>query len=223
MLDLATNPILGESEIKTVDAADLDAPSILARPRRNAKRELLDLRRQQLAAEVLGRLTRTNEIYGFTKGQFSMLDLLRACMERTGPASLVISTWTAAKAEIQQLSALHESGAMKDVRWLIDHSFASRDKQAAHAIRLSFGLESVRVASVHCKFFTLTNARWQLVVRTSMNLNMNPRFEDFTIANDPEAHDFLHTIIDEIWAKQNVSLAERMGRGEFQRHFDLEM
>ena len=41
-----------------------------------------------------------------------------------------------------------------------------------------------------------------------MNLNMNPRCEDFTLGHDPELAGFLNTILDELFAKQPKALAD---------------
>jgi hypothetical protein len=41
-----------------------------------------------------------------------------------------------------------------------------------------------------------------------MNLNMNPRTEDFLIGHDPELAEFLNRILDEIWAKQQSEMAD---------------
>jgi hypothetical protein len=185
---------------------------------------LLDLRRAENAETAIERLTKTNELYGFTKGQFSVLDIIRACLKRTGPARFSISTWTAAKKEIVDLEGMHAAGSMlPKPRWLVDYTFARRDKSALHHIRNVFGADSVRVANTHSKFCLFQNSEWQLVLRSSMNLNMNPRFEDFTLAHDPEVAAFLTGILDEIWTKQKRGWADEAQPGENLRLFKTEM
>lgn len=213
------NPLLADDTLDCVDLAELRSPVILDRPKRNAKRELLDLRRAASAQTAIASLTKANELYGFTKGQFSVLDLIKACLDRTGPARFSISTWTAARKEIVDLEALQAAGQITETRWLIDYTFARRDRSALHHIRKVFGSDSLRVANTHSKFCLFTNDRWRLVLRSSMNLNMNPRFEDFTLANDPEVADFLEAILDEIWTKQARSWADKAKPGENLRSF----
>jgi hypothetical protein len=200
---------IGEA-VTTVDLDDLKAPTVLRRQSAAAihRRTLLDLRRRQSAAEAISGLTRDVEIYGFTKGQFSLLDLLTAAIDVTGPAAIVLSTWTAARTEIQALRQLRDEGKMTSLRWLVDVTFARRDPAAAPAIRETFGLDAIRVAQNHSKFALFTAPNWQLVLRTSMNLNMNPRFEDFTLGHDPALYQFLAAIIQEIWTKQKRELAQ---------------
>jgi hypothetical protein len=224
-LQLSRNPLLSDDDMKAVDLADLESPTMLDRPRgrRGIKRELLDLRRAAKAAEAIQGLHRENELYGFTKGQFSILDLIKACVAKIGPAHFSISTWTAARKEIVELEQMYRDGQLLSVRFLIDYTFARRDKAALHHIRKTFGADSVRVANTHSKFCIFANADWQLVLRSSMNLNMNPRFEDFTLGHDPEVAAFLGGILDEIWAKQKREYLDTAKPGENLQLFINEM
>lgn len=214
----ARNPLLAAESVRTVDVAEIEAPAVLARSKSSRVRELRELRRKETAAAAIAGLTHDVELYGFTKGQFSLLDLIRAALEVTGPARLSLSTWTAARHEIQSLDRMVGDGSLLSMRWLVDFTFARRDPEAAHQIRQTFGLDAIRVAQNHAKFALFTNDAWRLVVRTSMNLNMNPRFEDFHIAHDPELAAFLTRILDDIWTRQKRSLADASLK-EARRHF----
>jgi hypothetical protein len=90
---------------------------------------------------------------------------------------------------------------------------ARRETAITSQLREAFGHENIRVAANHAKWCLFQNAEWRLVLRSSMNLNMNPRFEDFQIAHDPELAAFLNAILDEIWAKQTKAMSDsRPGR-----------
>ena len=172
--------------------------------------------------EAIAGLDRETEIFGFTKGQFSLLDLLAALFEVTGPAHLSISTWTAATYEIQSLAAMLQRGDILGSRWLIDFSMARREPAITAQLREVFGRDAIRVAQNHAKWCILQNADWRLVLRSSMNLNMNPRFEDFQVAHDPELAAFLNSILDQIWAIQPQKLADAAPY-EIVKHFRDEM
>ncbi len=206
VLSQSVNPLICGDRLKTVNCEDIDAPALLDRPQRTGRREIRDLRAKQTADAAVAGLTKANEIYGLTKGQFSMLQLLQATIDRTGPVHFSLSTWTAAKWEIGKLTDLQAGGKLLSTRWLIDFTFSRRDPGAANLIRTAFGLESMRVSQVHSKFAIFGNDEWKVVLRTSMNLNMNPRMEDFTIANDPELYQFLDTFLADIWTRQRRHL-----------------
>lgn len=221
-LPIYRNPLLEKEKLRTCNVEQLSCPTVFARRHRTCARELRDLRRKQTAAAAIHGLTRDLEVYGFTKGQFSLLDLIVALLEITGPARVTLSTWTAARHEILSLAELAGTGLLLSMRWLVDFTFARRDPEAAHQIRQTFGLEAIRVAQSHAKFCLLENSEWRLVLRSSMNLNMNPRFEDFTIAHDPQLADFLQTIIHDIWTRQERTLAEATP-AEIRRHFATDL
>jgi len=150
------------------------------------------------------------------------MDLLAVLFEITGPAHLSISTWTASPHEIQSLKAMADRGTVLGTRWLIDFSMARRDPAATSQLREAFSHDNVRVAQVHAKFALIQNRDWKVACRSSMNLNMNPRFEDFQVADDPELAQFLNAILDEIFAKQKKELADATPY-EIVKHFRDEM
>lgn len=200
--------------IGMVNAEEINAAAVQRRHKRlDVRRELRDCRKSSSAAAAIDGLNHENEIYGITKGQFSLVQLLEAVVEISGPCHFTLSTWTAARFEIQRMARLMESGSLLSTRWLLDFTFARRDPSAAEQIRSTFGLESVRVSQVHAKLALFGNDDWKIVLRTSMNLNMNPRMEDFTISHDAEQFAFWSTILDDIWKRQPTELQkERLGK-----------
>ncbi len=206
-LPIGENAILADTGPAVADMTTLQANAIHRRALNTSRRELRDQRRVTSAAEAVAGFKPGIEIFGFTKGAFSLIDLLRALLDISGPAALAISTWTAAKYDAAEVLDFIHSGKVTETRWLVDFSFQRRCPEVANEIRWLFGTDSIRVAKNHAKFVLLTNTQWQIVVRTSMNLNTNPRFEDFTIAHDPQLAAFLNSIIEEIWQRQAGSLA----------------
>ena len=162
------------------------------------------------------------EIYGFTKGQFSVVDLLQESLRITGKAALTVSTWTAAQTDVSTVIDFVESGFCDSARWLVDLTFQRRSPELAQRIRDAFGADAIRVGKNHAKFFMIRNNEWDVICQTSMNLNFNPRFENFSIRNDPGLCDFHQTIFDEIWRNQKRTMATARPY-EIQKHFLNEM
>jgi hypothetical protein len=173
--------------------------------RRKTKAETRIIRRaltQASAAEAIGPITAGIELYGLTAGQFSLIDLIEHCLSFTGPCSAVISTWTAANTDIGFAYKLMSCGLLSSLRFLVDFSFPSRQPAYCAALREVFGDHCIRISKNHAKFVLLRNDSWNIVVRTSMNLNENRRLENFEISDDERLADFLEAVIDEIFEGQ---------------------
>jgi hypothetical protein len=214
------NPILS----KTEPVAKLDfinAPCVIKK-KISAKREIRDLRRSQSAKEAIGEWDFETEIFGFTKGAFSVIDIITHILDLTGQANVVFSTWTAAKTDITAVLEMVKSKKILDSRWLVDLTFQRRSPELAHEIRKTFGNDAIRVAKNHAKFALIETSKYKIVLRTSMNINYNPRFEDFTISNDPELYDFIMNIINEVWKRQPASMANATPH-KIEKHFELEL
>ena len=145
----------------------------------------------ETAEAALGTLTPGCRIFGMTKGQFSLLDLLRAILAQTGPADVVISTWTAGIRDAENADALMDTGAIRSLTLLTDRSFPTRKPEYCARLLEIFGADAIRCTRTHAKFLIIRNERWNLAVRSSMNLNRNPRFEQFDIDDDPALCDFV--------------------------------
>lgn len=200
------NPLLASDPDLVVDPAVI-RQAVIKRP--IPKREIMDLRRIQSATEAVAGLERDGmELFGLTKGQFSLTDMIEAILEKTGPADLSISTWTAANGDVTRMLELLNSGAIRSCRWLVDLTFMRRCPQLTSEIRAKFGSDAIRVTKTHAKFCTITNDDWQIALRSSMNLNQNPRMESFQVGHDPVLCQFLSEVLDDVWKRQNKGIAD---------------
>jgi hypothetical protein len=145
----------------------------------------------RFAAQAVGPITKGCEIFGICKGQFSLVELIEHCLDATGPAWVVVSTWTAGNADIEHFGSLVEDARIVKCFWIVDFSFISR--QAAYAVQIyeRFGTECITTTSNHAKFVLIGNKDWKLAIRTSMNLNKNSRAETYEISDSPALYDFL--------------------------------
>lgn len=152
------------------------------------------------AAQAIGAIEPDMELYGFSKGQFSLIDIVVCLLTQTGPADVAIATWTAASVEIENTQRLLRTGAIKSLRFLVDFSFPRRQPKYCAELRDAFGDDCIRVTKTHAKFVLIRNESWNLVVRTSMNLNANARFENFEISDDSAMADFLDGVVAEVFS-----------------------
>jgi len=167
------------------------------RPSRHAVRTAKTLS----AREALGTLTHGQDVFILTYGQFSLIDLLVAILDQTGPADVTISTWTAADAHLQRSRELLESSQIRTMRWIVDQSFETRQPEYCYHMRQLFGADCIRAIRTHAKFMIIRNDQWDVVVRTSMNMNENPRLENAEVAEDSEFAAFFSRVADTVFAE----------------------
>jgi len=161
------------------------------------------------ASDSIGELVPGCEIYVLTYGQFSLIDALVAILDQTGPAAVDLATWTAASADLRVMARLLEGAAITRMRYLVDGSFLTRQPKYCADMRGLFGPDCIRTTKMHGKFATIRNDDWTLAIRTSMNLNTNPRLENIEISDDPALCAFLTQVVDEIYGEQSVGTWEQ--------------
>ncbi len=189
-----------------------------------------DVRRVQYEANVaaaVGPVEHGCEIYGLGRGTYSLIDLLEHILTFTGPADLVISTWTAAGADIDYALRLRDDGRVRSILWLVDSSFPVRQPGYCKAMRDRFGDAAIRVTKNHAKFVLIGNDEWHVVLRTSMNLNENKRLESWEVSDDEGLHSYLTAVVAELFAAPTPldagtadTAAYRAFTAETERHRD---
>jgi len=165
------------------------------------------LMRNETAREALDRagFGPGREVFGFNQGTFSLIDLIDATIDYTGPADCLIATWTAAKAEMHQVEDWLARGRLCSSRWMVDRSFLSRQPALCEALRRTFGDGSIRVSRCHAKFVLLGNAEWSVTLLTSMNLNRNARIENYLVSSCPVLHREYTALVGRVFEGQEES------------------
>lgn len=168
------------------------------------KREVRNAFAVDSAADAIGAIGRNCEIYGLSKGQFSLIDIIQHCLRATGPADVVLSTWTAANADLGFAFRLLADGAIRTCRFVVDFSFPVRQPEYCAALRERFGDDAIRLTKNHAKFCLIHNGEWSIVIRTSMNLNENRRLESFEISDDAGLCGYLLGVVGELFAEHGA-------------------
>jgi len=150
--------------------------------REAVQREFRHGMRGESAARCIGEIAKGCDVFGLTKGDFSMIDILRHVAAQIGPCRVDVGTWTAAHSDIKQAERLLNDSNVTAMRWLVDRSFPNRQPAYFRSVLDRFGRDSVRLARFHAKFLLMENDAFSVAVRTSMNLNENKRIEFFEIS-----------------------------------------
>ena len=177
--------------------------------RKSPKRKLI-IAPYQLAHDCIGEITPGCSIIGVTKGQFSLLDLIRAVSDQVGPAALTVSTWSTGIRDTQNLDILINQGTFTSVSLCLDRSFSGRQPKYVQEVIRVWGQENIRMTRNHGKFFLLRNEQWNICCRSSMNLNRNPRLEQFDIDDSLELCEFFADIIKQIFEKMPPGLTKKV-------------
>ena len=154
------------------------------------------------AAAAVAPLRRGGRVSGLTLGQFSLLDLIRAILAKTGPADVTISTWTAGIRDAETAAWLLSADEIRSLRFVVDRSFATRQPRYARRMVELFGESAILATRTHAKFATIINDKWSIAVRSSMNLNKNARVEQFDIDDDPALCRLFGDYVDRVAAEQ---------------------
>ncbi len=142
----------------------------------------------------------TDIAFGLTMGQFSLLDLIEATLDITGPAHVLISTWSAGFYDVERAEAFRSDGRMLSCRFIMDSSDKRGQAKGTDVADL-FGDDSIRTTRTHAKFVVVHNDDWHVVIQSSMNLNLNPRSEQFSMMDDPTTAEFILGIADSLWGE----------------------
>ena len=142
------------------------------------------------------------EVFGFTSGQFSLIDALDAIARQMRSPAVVLSTWTAAQAEITHVEDWIAANTISAARWIVDRSFQNRQPKLCDLLRAKFGDDAIRVQRVHCKFALLDDGHTRISVQTSANLNRNMRIENLCVSRCPVFFDAYSALVADIFRTQ---------------------
>jgi hypothetical protein len=154
------------------------------------------------ATEALAGFESGSHVFGLTKGQFSMIDLADAALAITGPADVAIWTWCIAEYEVEAITKFLTDKRVESLRMVMDWTGAQRDMPVVEELQERFGLDCIRVTKTHAKIVTIaTECGWRVTIRGSMNLNFNPRFEQFDVSDDAGIYAVVEDMMAELWER----------------------
>lgn len=163
---------------------------------RPAKRSRYRLSKVAGARDTIAGFTHSMDVVGLTYGQFSLIDLIQATLDLTGPADVAVSTWSAGFYDIEAASNFARDGRIRTIRFVMDSASQRRNQASNTDIAALFGSESIRTTRNHAKFALIGNQEWKITITSSMNLNLNPRLEQFEMTDDPDRYALFIRFVD---------------------------
>ena len=166
------------------------------RPKRNTRARFSKV---ASARDTIAGFGRDMDVAGLTFGQFSLIDLIQAALEITGPADVTISTWSAGFYDIDAAERFRANGLMRSVRFVMDAASMKKGQASVYDIADLFGKDAIRTTRTHAKFALVCNDEWDVVITSSMNLNLNPRCEQFEMTDDSERCGMFAAFVDALF------------------------
>ena len=135
--------------------------------------------------------TKDCRIIGLTNGHFSLIDLIYSILKHTGRANVIIATWSAGIKDAHQVKWMIDTNLINNFKILTDHSYKTRQAKYAASLEDLFGLENIRTSEMHAKFVIIQNDKYNVAIRSSMNLNANRTTELFEVDESLDIVNFL--------------------------------
>lgn len=148
-----------------------------------------------IANDAAKKIEKDCHIVGLTMGEFSLIDLIKATLDKIGRSSVYIATWSAGIKDAHQVKWMLDTDLITDIKLLTDHSYVNRQKKYAASIEELFGKQNIRTSEMHAKFVLIKNDDYKITIISSMNLNANRTCETFTIYESAEIYDFYHSFV----------------------------
>jgi len=151
-------------------------------------------------AQCIGPVVAGCDVFAVTRGQWSMIDAVRYLVGEVAPAAVSVWTWCIADYEVQCFEGLLGDGSIASGLLVVDYSAAQRNRALLERWVARFGPGSVRVCLNHAKIATVEGRGLRLLARGSMNLNNNPRFEQFDLTEGGPEFEMVRRIEGELRA-----------------------
>lgn len=160
----------------------------MKRSARQKSREFYAVESLKSAGDAIGEIKKDCHIFAITRGQWSMVDAILYSLSQVGRSKISIWTWTVAHYEVQVINRLLLDDKVTAGTLIIDGGARIKNRDIIKKWRKHFGKESVRYVLNHAKIATIeSESGFKLLLRGSMNLNFNPRFENFDLSEGGSA------------------------------------
>jgi hypothetical protein len=158
------------------------------------------------AADAIGPIESGMALFAITRGQWSMLDALLHVLDQVGRSKVSIWTWTVAAYEVEVLTRVRMDRRITDGLLVIDYGARAKNATIVGQWQKTFGLESVKHCRNHAKIATVeSESGLRCLLRGSMNLNHNPRFEQFDLTEGGGDFDVIRRVEDDLPCLPNAA------------------
>lgn len=171
-------PSVGDASVDGVKYADIDnvakvdeVATVLLHPR------------------SLGRVEQGSTKHFYSDGAFNLIQLVTYLLKQTGPAHVLLTSYSIAEESVRVLHRKVESGEILDIRFLVDNRVKSMSPKPFDVLARSFP-GRYRCRAIHAKVALVYNDKWKITVIGSQNATRNPKLERGIIHTDENIFQF---------------------------------
>lgn len=151
-----------------------------------------------LITKHLGKLVPGSDIHFWSFGNFNMMRLVFWVLEQTGPADVIMSTYSISPKTIQSVLTRRERGLIRNIRFIVDNRVRSLSPKPFDMLVKSF---DYRCISIHAKVACIYNDNWNITIVSSQNATDNPKMERGTIFTTSEIFNFDKTVLEDAFQR----------------------
>lgn len=142
-----------------------------------------------------------------TGGLWSMHEMLRLLLMKSGPAKVWMTTWTITEEPMRVLLDLIKQGYITELSAVLDYRIERRKPEA---FQLASNIISrIKLTKCHAKVAVIQNDQWDITVMGSANFSKNPRIEAGVVFTDKESAEFNMQWINDVIDGKEVFSAKR--------------
>jgi hypothetical protein len=148
--------------------------------------------------KYIGEIPKDKMIHFVTNGRWSMHDLLVYILKQTGPADVLVSTWSISELAIRTIVQKYDEGLILSIAFLADPRIKVRNPKPLQMLSANF---HHKLKADHAKVTTIENDSWNISIVGSANFTNNPRIERGIIIPFKDVFEFDKAwITDEIYS-----------------------
>lgn len=147
-----------------------------------------------LITKHLGELISGQDKHYWSFSNFNMMKLIFWVLEQTGPADILISTYSISPKTLQGVMNRREKGLIRNIRFIVDNRVRSLSPKPFDLLVASF---DYRCTSIHAKVACIWNEKWNITIVSSQNCTDNPKMERGVIYTGSDVFNFDKKVLED--------------------------
>lgn len=143
----------------------------------------------------LGRVEHGSTKHFYSDGAFNLIQLVAYIIKQTGPAHVLLTSYSIAEESVQVLHRKVEAGEILGIRFIIDNRVRSMSPKPFDVLARCFP-GCFRCRAIHAKVALVYNDEWKITVIGSQNATRNPKLERGIIHTDEDVFNFDKKILE---------------------------